>query len=227
MPQVLFYLFSVLAVLSACLMVIVKNPVSSALWMVGAFVGMAALFVGLNAYFVGIIQILVYAGAIMVLFVFIIMLLDLKAEEKRVWKPANIAAGAVVPTILLLQILGVLLKSDFEPFQELDLKSAATAHQQASLDLYQEKAKKAGEEFDPADVPVGKIQANLEDNQLPDVHLVGRTVFAGRADKAASQSFGFDDTSNNLPLQVMGVLLVVATIGVVVLSKKGSPAKSN
>lgn len=216
MPQVLFYLFTVLAVVSACLMVVVKNPVSSALWMVGAFVGLAALFVGLNAYFVGIIQILVYAGAIMVLFVFIIMLLDLKTEEQRVWKPANIAAGAIVPAILLIQILGVLLKSDFEPFQELDLKAAAAAHQGASQKLHADRIKN-GEDLDADNVPVGKIQANLEDNQLPDVHLVGRTVFAGID----------EGTSNNLPLQVMGVLLVVATIGVVVLSKKGSPAKSN
>ena len=50
--------------------------------MVASFLGLAALFIGLNAYFVGIIQILVYTGAIMVLFLFIIMLLDLKNEEK-------------------------------------------------------------------------------------------------------------------------------------------------
>ena len=51
--------------------------------MVASFIGFAALFIGLNAYFVGIIQILVYAGAIMVLFLFIIMLLDLKVEANR------------------------------------------------------------------------------------------------------------------------------------------------
>lgn len=225
MPQIFFYIFAILAVISACLMVLVKNPVSSALWMVGAFVGLAALFVGLNAYFVGIIQILVYAGAIMVLFIFIIMLLDLKAEEKRIYKPANIIAAAVVPGVLVLQILGVLMQSDFSQkadergFQTpLDLAAAASAHEQASTQHYQ-KSLTEDQEFNQEDVPVGKIQANLEAGQLPDVHLIGRTVFAGRADGGS--------TSNNLPLQVMGVLLLVATIGVVVLSKKSSPSQSN
>lgn len=216
MPQIFFYLFTILAVISACLMVIVKNPVSSALWMVGAFVGLAALFIGLNAYFVGIIQILVYAGAIMVLFIFIIMLLDLKAEEKRVFKPANIAAAAIVPGVLLLQILGVLLKSDLPDHKALELDSAALAHEQASTLHYQANLPE-GKEFKQEDVPVSKIQENLEAGQLPDVHLIGRTVFAGRADGAPGR------TSHNLPLQVMGVLLLVATIGVVVLSKKNSP----
>lgn len=224
MPAIFFYLFTILAVLSACAMVVVKNPVSSALWMVGSFVGLAALFIGLNAYFVGIIQILVYAGAIMVLFIFIIMLLDLKAEEKRIYKPANIAAAAIVPGVLLLQILGVLLnldlpndaKTNFE--QPLDLKAAALAHESVATKDYK-KSLTEEVEFSQADVPISKIQENLESGQLPDVHLIGRTVFAGRADGQR--------TSNNLPLQVMGVLLLVATIGVVVLSKKNSAAKSS
>lgn len=220
MPQIFFYLFTILAVLSACAMVIVKNPVSSALWMVGSFVGLAALFVGLNAYFVGIIQILVYAGAIMVLFVFIIMLLDLKAEEKRIFKPANIAAAAIVPGVLLLQILGVLLKSDLPEHKPLDLDAAALAHLQASTKIY-ERNLAEGEKYHPQDVPVGKIQANLESGQLPDVHLIGRTVFAGRADLDPDDPY-MGRSSHNLPLQVMGVLLLVATIGVVVLSKKNS-----
>ena len=232
MPQIFFYLFTILAVFSACAMVIVKNPVSSALWMVGAFVGLAALFVGLNAYFVGVIQILVYAGAIMVLFIFIIMLLDLKSEEKRIYKPANIVAAAIVPSILLLQILGVVMKSDFgdqsQNFKKpLNLQAAAVAHKEASTDLYR-KGLAEGEEFKQENVPVGKIQANLEANQLPDVHLIGRTVFAGRADRQMDRfESELAPTSNNLPLQVMGVLLLVSTIGVVVLSKRNAPARSN
>ena len=189
MPQVFFYLFSVLAIAGACAMVIYKNPVSSALSMVAAFLGLAALFVGLNAYFVGIIQILVYAGAIMVLFIFIIMLLDLKSEEKRKWKPATIAASIVIPIIFLCQLLGVVMKLEAPGHQELDLEAAAAEHS-------------------------GKISENLTDNQLPDVHLIGRTIFAGNHEAGT--------TSNNLPLQIMGVLLLVATIGVVVLSKKSN-----
>ena len=60
-----------------------RNPVASALSLVVCFLGLAALFMSLDAFFIGIIQVLVYAGAVMVLFLFIIMLLDLRAEERR------------------------------------------------------------------------------------------------------------------------------------------------
>ena len=60
-----------------------RNPVASALSLVVSFLGLAALFVSLDAYFVGIIQVLVYAGAVMVLFLFIIMLLNLQTEERH------------------------------------------------------------------------------------------------------------------------------------------------
>ena len=63
--------------------VITRNPVASALNLVVSFLGLAALFMSLNAYFIGIIQVLVYAGAVMVLFLFIIMLLNLRAEQAR------------------------------------------------------------------------------------------------------------------------------------------------
>src|SRR4030081_3559592 len=58
-----------------------RNPVASALSLVVSFLGLAALFMSLDAYFVGIIQVLVYAGAVMVLFLFIIMLLNIRTEE--------------------------------------------------------------------------------------------------------------------------------------------------
>ena len=60
-----------------------RNPVASALSLVVSFLGLSALFMSLDAFFVGIIQVLVYAGAVMVLFLFIIMLLDNRAEERR------------------------------------------------------------------------------------------------------------------------------------------------
>lgn len=78
---VAFYAFSALAIAAALLMVIQKNPVGSVLWLVVSFVGLAGLFLVLQAYFLAIIQVLVYAGAILVLFLFVIMLLDLRAEE--------------------------------------------------------------------------------------------------------------------------------------------------
>jgi NADH-quinone oxidoreductase subunit J len=203
-PQVLFYLFAILAIAGASAMVIYRSPVSSALSMVGAFVGLAALFIGLNAYFVGVIQILVYAGAIMVLFIFIVMLLDLKASNDRKWKPATLVAGILLPFLFICQLLAVLLQMNAPEHRDLNISAAAEIHR-----LDREKIVAANPETATATSP-GKIQSNLEANQLPDVHLVGRTLFAGMG----------EETSHNLPFQVMGVLLLVSTIGVVVLSKR-------
>ena len=68
----LFYLFSALALFGGIGVVVNRNPVSSAISMIISFLGLAALFIQLDAFLVGILQILVYAGAIMVLFLFII-----------------------------------------------------------------------------------------------------------------------------------------------------------
>ena len=76
--------------------IINRNPVASALSLVVSFLGLAALFMSLDAFFIGIIQVLVYAGAVMVLFLFIIMLLDLRAEERRKINLVAFAGGAAV-----------------------------------------------------------------------------------------------------------------------------------
>ena len=65
------------------MVVTARNPVTSALSLAMSFVGLAALFLSLDAYFLGVIQILVYAGAVMVLFLFIIMLLDIREEAGK------------------------------------------------------------------------------------------------------------------------------------------------
>lgn len=78
----LFIMLAVLAVGSALAMVINKNTVTSALFLVLNLVSLAGIFLILNAQFLAVIQILVYAGAIMVLFLFVIMLLNVEGEEK-------------------------------------------------------------------------------------------------------------------------------------------------
>src|SRR5262247_1870715 len=83
MPSFLFWLFAGVMLIFGALVVINRNPIASALSLVVCFLGLAALFMSLDAFFIGIIQILVYAGAVMVLFLFIIMLLDLRAERGR------------------------------------------------------------------------------------------------------------------------------------------------
>ncbi len=81
MEEILLYNFGGLAVLCALLTISRKNPLTSALFLVGAMFCLAAIYVILDAHFVAAAQVLVYAGAIMVLFLFVIMLLDLRKSE--------------------------------------------------------------------------------------------------------------------------------------------------
>lgn len=77
---VLFYLFSLVAVIAGFAVVTARNPITSALSLVACFFCLAADYVLLDAHFVAVIQVLVYAGAIMVLFIFVIMLLNLRED---------------------------------------------------------------------------------------------------------------------------------------------------
>jgi NADH-quinone oxidoreductase subunit J len=72
-----FYLFGVIALASALAFVTRKSPVAAALWLVNTMFSLAALYVMLDAQFIGVMQVLVYAGAIMVVFLFVVMLLNL------------------------------------------------------------------------------------------------------------------------------------------------------
>src|SRR5947208_881173 len=104
MSSFLFWVFALMTLIFGAAVVINRNPVASALSLVVSFLGLAALFMSLNAYFVGIIQVLVYAGAVMVLFLFIIMLLNLQAEERRRINWLAAAGGIAVAVILLIEI---------------------------------------------------------------------------------------------------------------------------
>jgi len=86
MQEVLFYIFSSLTLLCGLLVVFnpfSRNPVTSAMFLVLTIISMSGLFVLLQAYFLAAVQILVYAGAVIVLFLFVIMLIDVKEEERR------------------------------------------------------------------------------------------------------------------------------------------------
>ena len=139
------------------------NPVSSALSLVVSFIALAVLFVSLDAFFIGIIQILVYAGAVMVLFLFIIMLLDLNAGHKKRTHPATVGGAILIALLFVGQLATVL--GNFPAGQR---------------------------GIPPLGAPVNDVQS------------VGHVLF----------------TSYNLPFQIIAVLILVATVGVVVLSKR-------
>jgi NADH-quinone oxidoreductase subunit J len=164
MSPILFWLFAFVMLVFGAAVVINRNPIASALSLVICFMGLSALFMSLDAFFIGIIQVLVYAGAVMVLFLFIIMLLDLRAEERRRINLVAVIGGAAVALALFVQIYSVVgqLSAAQKPFPP--LASAKT----------------------------------------DDVHSVGLLLF----------------TNYNLPFQIIGVLVLVATIGVIVLSKR-------
>ena len=164
MPPFLFWIFALLMLIFGAAVVLSPNPVASALSLVVSFLGLAALFISLDAYFVGVIQVLVYAGAVMVLFLFIIMLLNLQAEERRRINWIAAAGASAVAVILLTQI-GVTIRH-FGP---------------------------ARQPFPPLASAVGN-----------DVRNIGWLLFS----------------NDNLPFEILGVLVLVATIGVVLLSKR-------
>jgi NADH-quinone oxidoreductase subunit J len=111
LTQILFYFFAGIAVLSAMMTVSRKNPVASALWLITTFFALAAIYTLLGAFFIGIIQILVYAGAIMVLFLFVIMLLNLGNDyvpdiRSATWKVVAAGSSLVLAALLVRMFAG-------------------------------------------------------------------------------------------------------------------------
>src|SRR5947209_20163517 len=108
MQDLLFYIFAALTLFFGLLVVanpFSRSPVNSAMFLVLAIGALAGLFVLLQAFFLAAVQILVYAGAVMVLFLFVIMLLDLKEEARRRIKLVRavvslVAVGAVAAIVL-------------------------------------------------------------------------------------------------------------------------------
>ena len=127
-----FYLFGVIALASALAFVTRKSPVAAALWLVNTMFSLSALFVLLDAQFLGVMQVLVYAGAIMVVFLFVIMLLNLGHPSELAdarglgWK---LAAG-FVGIALLAEVFAIVRAKTPLPF--LELKPGALSAQVAA-----------------------------------------------------------------------------------------------
>ena len=167
MNPLLFGLFAFLMLAFGVSVVVNRNPVASALSLVVSFLCLAALYIGLDAYLIASVQVVVYAGAVMVLFLFIIMLLDLKAEQRRKFNKLAVGGGALVALAFAAQVVGVLERFPM--------------------------GKKA---FPVMKLPPGE--------SLNDIQKVGESLFSQHV----------------LPLQIVGVLILVATIGVIVISKR-------
>lgn len=170
LTQALFYFFAGIAIVSALMTISRANPVASALWLVTTFFSLAAIYTLLGAFFIGIIQILVYAGAIMVLFLFVIMLLN--------------------------------LGNDFEPdFRSTVWKVSAAGTSLVMLALLVRMASGPGETVAALGGP-DAVAAQVE--QYGVVGAIGVPMFLEYV----------------VPLQVTGILLLVAVVGAVVLAKR-------
>ncbi|HEY3761409.1 MAG TPA: NADH-quinone oxidoreductase subunit J [Verrucomicrobiae bacterium] len=163
LTDILFYVFAALT-LGCGVMVIAnpfsRNPVTSAMFLVLTIISMAGLFVLLHAFFLAAVQILVYAGAVIVLFLFVIMLLDLKEEARRRIKIFGFAAGILS--------VGSILALFFKTLSNTPLTTAPSLTQEGTTEA------------------------------------LGKLLFTGYV----------------LPFEVVSVLLLVAMLGVILLSRK-------
>ena len=180
MEGMLFNIFAGLAVLSALLVVLnplSRNPVTSAMFLVMTMISISGLFVLLGAYFLAAVQILVYAGAVMVLFLFVIMLLDLQEIARRKLNLVSLAMG-----ILAVGALFLVYKSSLE----LTYGEASQQHEVAV-------------DADQAEATTAKVVGSTQ--------ALGQALF----------SFG---NGFILPFEIVSVLLLVAMVGVILLSRK-------
>ncbi|HEX6848949.1 MAG TPA: NADH-quinone oxidoreductase subunit J [Chitinophagaceae bacterium] len=109
---ILFWVLSVMALFSALMVITSKNPMHSVIWLIIVFFAISGHYLLLNAQFLSIVNIIVYAGAIMVLFLYVLMLMDLKKEnepQKNRWLKL---AGALAGGSLLLVLIAALKKAD-------------------------------------------------------------------------------------------------------------------
>jgi NADH-quinone oxidoreductase subunit J len=165
METLFFYLVALVAVVSGILVVKAKNPVNSAISLVMTFVCLATFYVMLNAPFMAAIQIMVYAGAIIVLIIFVIMLLNL-GTDVQIRTSHSVVGGVVASAIVLFQVLYLLGRGEVAGMQ-------------------------------------GNINAEVVES-VGHTELIGTALF----------------TEFLLPFEITSILLLVAIIGAVVLTKR-------
>jgi NADH-quinone oxidoreductase subunit J len=105
LPTIMFYLFALVAVASGVMVVSAKNPVHSVLFLILAFFNSAGLFVLLGAEFLAMILVIVYVGAVAVLFLFVVMMLDIDFAELRSGFMRYLPIGGLVGFILLAELM--------------------------------------------------------------------------------------------------------------------------
>ena len=226
--QILFIIFGILAVGSAICVIAFRNPIHSALALVLTFFSLAGLFISLGAYFVAAVQVIVYAGAIMVLFLFVIMLLNLgRLQTTRQINKAKVFA-VIVGILLAGEAIYIGIKAyDGTAVSPAQGRSEAVGAAITSDQLNQIAAIESTYQLDRAEinstyVPEIAEQKNTietltasEANQLIK-KLQGEM---GKPDRIGTILF----TKFLLPFEVTSLVLLAALIGVIVLVKREDP----
>jgi len=186
---VFFWIFSIAAIVAGLLTVMARNAVHSALFLISSLVSVAALFVLLGAEFIAGVQILVYVGGVMVLFLFVIMLVNVGAEEEGraaiFNRPSQVGAALIFSFLLVLGLLSAINSGykalDNRDKEKLQQASAARASQDQNLP--------------PGGTAVSRLSRETE--------RVGNSLFSYAS----------------LPFEIASVLLLVAIIGSVMLAR--------
>jgi NADH-quinone oxidoreductase subunit J len=113
LTAVFFYLFAILAVVSAAMVIIARNPVHAVLFLILTFFNAAGLFILLGAEFLAMLLVIVYVGAVAVLFLFVVMMLDVDFAELKAGYIKNAPVGVFVAGCVLVQLIALFMASKF------------------------------------------------------------------------------------------------------------------
>jgi NADH-quinone oxidoreductase subunit J len=204
MNALFFWFFSFGMIVCALAVVLNRNAVASALCFTFTIVFMSGLFVMLSAFFLAAVQILVTAGAVMVLFLFIIMLLDLAKMEHiprpKIWMGCSL----VVALGFLFLVARVLHDTPAGLITQSSLKTPSWSA---------EASPPVAANGQPAETTLSQSETDQRD----DTHQIARLLF--RTNVGPSQP------SYVAPFEITSLLILVATIGVIVLCKRDEPAR--
>ena len=232
MQEILFYIFSTLTLL--CGLLVVFNPFSR-----NPVISMSGLFVLLQAYFLAAVQILVYAGAVIVLFLFVIMLLDVKEEERRRFQKFGTILGFVAVGGLAALIINTISQSNLPSYAQMQGKVLDINTTARTLSIESNGATK---EFK---LPAGSNPKVMKDGVASDLSKViantnvfvgynpeqggGNTVNTIRLGGGLGETKGLGKmlfTKYLLPFEIVSVLLLVAMVGCILLSKRDETAEA-
>ena len=138
MTQIIFYIFGAMLLLSATMVVVIKNPIHAALFLVLLFFSSAAVWLLLNAEFLAIALVLVYVGAVMVLFLFVVMMLDINLATLREGFARYFPLGIII-ALLMVIAMGMVVGSDYfssDTYKQMSISATQSNTKLLGLAIY-------------------------------------------------------------------------------------------